>query len=222
MSSTFNDVGLMTILAVLAWRHGLRKMAFDWRPLASTALLAAPLALYLTAKSEAIPAGFIGALPCIAEHKECFTWGSYLLFLLLEVGLAVTILLLWRGKEREFLIVAACALCAIPLYRVGIYNDFAMRASLPTLAVLAILSAKVLAAGPQRYSVAIVFVLLMALPTAVGEITRDFLPGQGISPETTFDEPKTTKKHHQKNTPQPNQKQRQKTKKTNTATTTPA
>jgi len=187
--SPFSAVGLLPFLAVLAWRHGLRKMAFDWRPLASTALLAAPLALYLTAKSEAIPAGFIGALPCIAEHKECFTWGSYLLFLLLEVGLAVTILLLWRGKEREFLIVAACALCAIPLYRVGIYNDFAMRASLPALAVLAILSAKVLAAGPQRYSVAIVFVLLMALPTAVGEITRGFLPGQGISPETTFDEP---------------------------------
>lgn len=78
----------------------------------------------------------------------------------------------------------------IPLYRIGIYNDFAMRASLPALAVLSILCAKVLAAGATRYSAAIVVVLLLALPTSVGEIYRGFIrEDPAIRPDATFNDP---------------------------------
>lgn len=187
--SPFIAMGLLPFLAALAWRHGLKNLAFDWRAVAATFLLAGPLGLYLVAGAESIPAGFIASVPCIPDHPHCFTWGSYALFLFIEITLVLIILFL-RNPKENFLVAAAITLCLIPLYRIGIYNDFAMRASIPALAVLAILSAKTLVAGPPRYSAAVVVVLLLALPTSVGEIYRGFLHADaGIRPETTFDDP---------------------------------
>ena len=201
--SPFSAIGLMPFFLVLLWRHGFGKILLDWRPIVSTVLLAVPLAIYLTAKAESIPAGFIASVPCITDHRECFTWTYYVLFLLLEVSLPLAILFLWKEKEQGFLAAAAIALCLIPLYRIGIYNDFAMRASLPALAVLAILCAKALVRAPPRYSRAVVVVLLMALPTSVGEIYRGFLPGPSVPPATTFDDQWATRFLRQYFAPQP-------------------
>lgn len=96
---------------------------------------------------------------------------------------------LWKPKEHGFLVAAALALCLIPLYRVGIYNDFAMRASMPALAVLSILCAKAYAQAPTRYSRAMLVVLMLALPTSAAEIYRGFMPGPSIRADATFDDP---------------------------------
>jgi hypothetical protein len=66
----------------------------------------------------------------------------------------------------------------------GAANDFGMRASLPSLAVLAILCAKLLVTGPRPYSIAVLVVLLAALPTTLGEMSRSFAAVPDIDPNT--------------------------------------
>ena len=201
--SPFSAAGLVPFLLALLWQHGGGKMLWGWRQIASTLLLVVPLGLYLLAKSESIPTGFITDVPCITEHRDCFTWKSYFIFLLLEVGLLLAILFFWRQKEQGFLVAAALALCLIPLYRVGIYNDFAMRASLPALAVLAIFCAKAIVHAPRPYAWGALLVLLLALPTTGGEIYRVFMTGPAIRPDTTFDDPWAKKYLRQYFAPQP-------------------
>jgi hypothetical protein len=183
--SPFAAVGLAPFLLLLARLHGLRPILLDWRPIASILLLAAPIALYFSANAVAIPARFVLTSPC-NEFGACFTWSSYLLFLLIEVGAPLLILLLWRSKEKGVLIAAAITLCVIPFYAVGAGNDFAMRSSLPSLAVLAILCTKALLETPKRLAVAMVIAVLIMLPTCFSEFYRGFRPGPGIDPDKTF------------------------------------
>jgi hypothetical protein len=181
--SPFSAIGLTPFLLVLSVHHGLRKIAFDWRAILSVLLLALPIALYLTAGTSDIPHGYIGTLPCIADHP-CFTWPSYFLFLLIEIGGPAAILFMCRETEKKFLIAATVALCLLPLYRMGAANDFGMRASLPSLAVLAILCAKLLITAPRPYPITVLVLLLAALPTALGEISRSFAAVPDIDPNT--------------------------------------
>jgi hypothetical protein len=164
-------IGLAPFLLALTLQHGLYKIIFGWRALLSVLLLAIPVGFYLTAGFAIIPHGYIG-VSC-AEDAPCFTWPSYFLFLLIEIGAPLAILFLRKEPEHGFLVAAAIALCLIPLYRIGVANDFAMRASLPSLALLSILCAK-LFAGPRPYPMAALAVLLIAFPTVAGELLRGF------------------------------------------------
>lgn len=166
-------IGLVPFLITLAVQRGPLSIAFGWRAIASTLLLALPVGLYLISGSGAIPHDFIGKFSC--TQGPCFTWLSYFLFLAIEVGATLTILFLRKQPEQGFLLAAASALCLIPLFKMGVFNDFAMRASLPSLAVLAILFSK-LFAGPRPYPVAALAVLLLAFPSIFGEFSRGFLP----------------------------------------------
>lgn len=91
--SPFSAIGLLPFLVALVWIHG-KKLLFNWRLWASTLLLAVPLGLYLSAAAESIPNGFIANVLCIADHRECFTWASYVLFLLIEIALPLVTLFL--------------------------------------------------------------------------------------------------------------------------------
>jgi hypothetical protein len=183
--SPFSTIGLLPFVFALTLQHGWRKLVLQWRAISSILLLAVPVALYLNAGAVNIPHGFIFALPC--NTLGCFSWSSYLLVLALEVGVPLVIVLLHKEPEHGFATAAAIALCLVPLYNMGAVNDFAMRASLPSLAVIAILCAKAFPAGPRIAAAATIFVLLCALPTVAGEIARGFLPGEDMPANYVFD-----------------------------------
>lgn len=186
--SPFSALGITPFMLLLISKNGFRKTALEWQSVLSTCLLGIPLCLYMTTSLENIPSGPISSIPCLWDDGDCFTWSSYFIFIVLEVGLFIITLLLAKIREKDFLIIAAISLLLIPLYRMGINNDFAMRASLPALAVLAILTGRALTIGSRKISLAILFLLFFALPTTLGEVYRGFLPG-GISPETKFADP---------------------------------
>jgi hypothetical protein len=183
--SPFSALGLLPFMIALSWRHGLRAIALNWRAIGSGVLLGLPVAIYLHAGSAAIPHGYIGTLPCIAP-ESCFTFPSYVLFILVEVALPLAVLLVHNKSAQGFLVAAAITLCVIPFYKIGWLNDFAMRASLPALAIVAILCAQLLADGSKVLVAALIVVLLLGLPTTVGEIARGFMPQPEISPDTDF------------------------------------
>jgi hypothetical protein len=171
--SPFATIGLLPYLAVLFLRQDSRRIALGWRPILSVLLLALPVAAYLSSGTAVIPHGFIWENPCTSDGP-CFTSLTYVLFLVIEVGVPLVVLFVRREPEQGFLITAAVVLCLIPFYKMGLENDFVMRVSLPSLALLAILCAKLFAA-PAPWPTASLVVLLLASPSVAGELVRGFL-----------------------------------------------
>ena len=170
--SPLATIGLLPFFLTLLAQHGPLRLVLGWRPLVTIPLLALPVGLYLISGTSVIPHGLIWKLPCTSAL--CFTWGRYIIFLLVEVGVPLAILFARKSKEQGFLGIAAATLCLIPLYRLGVFNDFAMRASIPSLAVLAILSAKLFAA-PRPWPTLALVIVLVGLPSVAGEFIRGFL-----------------------------------------------
>jgi hypothetical protein len=187
--SPFSAIGLTPFLLALLVQHGARGLIMDLRSIVSVLLLSVPVALYLTAGSGTIPHGFIGKLPCleIVPWKGCFTWPTYPIFLVIEIGAPLAMLFLRREREQGFVVASAIALLALPLYKFGAMNDLSMRASLPALAVLAILSAKLLTEGRKTYAAAVILILAAATPNVLGEMYRGFIPGAHVPPNNTVD-----------------------------------
>ena len=96
------------------------------------AALPAPLLLiFLAGGSGAVEHGFI-------IDKPNF-WSVYVSFIYVEFVPYVVLLAVMRPaivKDPTFLLIVGCLLF-IPFYKVGVSNDFAMRASIPALALLA-------------------------------------------------------------------------------------
>jgi hypothetical protein len=170
--SPFATIGLAPFVLILLIKHGPLQIALGWRPILSFLLLALPVFLYLASGISAIPHGFIWTVSC--TEQPCFTWAGYVLFLVIEVGVPLVVLFARAEPEGGFLITAAITLCLIPLYKIGMWNDFAMRASLPSLAILAILCAKLVGA-PRPWPTTALVIVLLALPSVTGELVRGFL-----------------------------------------------
>jgi hypothetical protein len=73
---------------------------------------------------------------------------KFLTFFVLEIlaWVVPVFLATGRGRERGLLLMSAGLLTALCFYRVGIYNDLMMRASIPALLLLWVLAARALAA----------------------------------------------------------------------------
>jgi hypothetical protein len=184
--SIFSAVGLVPFLCALAARHGYRHILLNWRALFSVILLAIPVGVYLTSATGQVPHGFIGSIPCVVSDTLCFTGTRYVLFVLLEIGAPLAILFRRKEDEQGFLAAGAIALCLIPLYRIGEFNDFAMRASGPPIAVLSIFCIKLLITGPKRYSLAVIAILLCALPEVYVELSLPLHRVIPVTPDMTF------------------------------------
>jgi hypothetical protein len=184
--SPFSALGLFPFFCLFVAQCGLRKVILDWRPLLSVVVLVIPIAAYLTSAPEGVPHGLIGSLPCVMPGRPCFSIPRYILFILIEISGPFAILF-WRGeKEQGVLVTAAITLCVIPLYLVGEGNDFAMRVSGPAIAVLSILSAKALIAGPRKYSVAMLIVLLLGLPGVFADLAYPLNSTEHVTPDVKF------------------------------------
>lgn len=97
---------------------------------------------------------------------------SYIAFCLFEFGL-FAIIIMEEFKRDVLFWVVVVTLLLIPLYNAGIYNDFAMRASIPALIILMIYVAKyILVQTSIKQRVAMVFILIVGAVTPFNEIYR--------------------------------------------------
>ena len=147
--------------------------AADFATALAAGLGAAPAAAFLTLDAQTIEKGFL-------DFTSPTTLQSYGANFLLKA--APWLALAWeatRGKDRrtiaEFLLIFL-ALLAIPTYRLGFANDFAMRVSIPALALLALRAAPAIAvradAPLRRKATAGIIVALAAITPGV-EIWRN-------------------------------------------------
>ena len=166
--SPLSALGLLPFLfAGLSWRRDARVIA---NPLAQLPwwLLGLLIASFLTMDGSGIPSGWQ-----FHDSGEFITFlASYLPFCCLEFGLLAW--LIWRaGGMTPPARVAVGVLLVLPLYQLGAANDLVMRASIPSLMVLAMACPPVLLdfCQPQRLRIALVSVLLVG---AVGALHEPF------------------------------------------------
>lgn len=131
--SPFAALGLLPFfIAGLNWRRDhttLLSLRSSW-PFIVLALL---VTAYLTMDTQDIVKGWV-----VTEFRDRSEfWLRYTTFCMLEFGIAA-LLLISLGTFELRLAIAMVVLSALPLYRIGIGNDLAMRASIPALTVLAL------------------------------------------------------------------------------------
>jgi hypothetical protein len=146
-----------------------------WPALAT--LITAPALLYLTMGSAAVGGG-------VAQSHHL---NAYLLFILLEIG-GYLMALRAVGRDQPFglatTLITCGALLLIPFGQIGQGPDFVMRGSIPALAVMAVMMARILAApAPPIARRWVLLVGLIGLATPVGEIWRALT--WGPSPQVT-------------------------------------
>ena len=145
-----------------------------WPALAT--LLSLPALLYLTAGSAAVGGGVAHA-----HHRH-----AYLLFILIELG-GYLLALRVRGRQQPFgmatTAITVASLLLIPFGQIGEGPDFVMRASIPALAVMAVMMARIVIDGPAPARRWVWLMGLIGLATPASEIWRALT--WGPSPQVT-------------------------------------
>jgi len=128
--SPFAAIGLLPFALAAAVRAR-REVFTDAGNLLCALALVVPLLAYLLAGSGDVPRGF-------TFTEAGFRASLYVAFVMLEVGIYLIVLRLHGWGHLRYPVMVVALLIVIPLCRIGIYNDFAMRASIPSLMLLAI------------------------------------------------------------------------------------
>ncbi len=171
--SPFVAVGLAPFVLVMSLRLGLRKVLLNWQDGLVIALIGLPIVFYLLTDAASVPHGLIWENRCVSPGGPCFSWPGLIIFLALEIGGAALVMLLCRVNLPEsFLTTALVTLTLIPFYLIGINNDFAMRASLPAIAILALTCSSALTIAKWPRLVIPLSVLIIGLATPVSEVYR--------------------------------------------------
>jgi hypothetical protein len=170
--SPFVAVGLIPLVAYAVFSNRFSTV-FSVQNCIAAPVVALVAVLYFSAHNQNLPKHFIlnfGNLPSL--------WPHYLLFCVLEFGLFFWFLKDWRFEEgtNGWAWVSLLALTVLPIYRIGLYNDFAMRASNPSLFVLSVLIAQNLVSNHGRIKNPSLFVLLL-----LGTLTGLFETGRSLS-----------------------------------------
>jgi hypothetical protein len=176
--STFTAVGVALVIVMQAIQYIRPKeiLVVVRRILPSIALSAvvvALLAMYLLTGTGSIP-----KFPIFSQAAyDAFSFDGpsqilrdYLLFIALEVGVYLVLLFFILRQHRKELALVALVLCLIPLYRIGMFNDFAMRASIPPLLLLMLLVARGLL-QKSHGSKALVLRLCLVVTFVLGSVT---------------------------------------------------
>jgi hypothetical protein len=149
------------------WRSLLKTYWLAW---VGAFLVALPVVGYITLDSGGVPKGIIPLTPLSLAHL--------LEFYLLEVG--VVGILAFSLRPCTPVGIALIVLFILPFMRLGVANDFVMRASIPSLAVLAIavgilLTNTVVSAREKLSRYAIIFLLVIGAVTPIAEISRSLI-----------------------------------------------
>lgn len=137
--SPFAAIGILPFAALYALAHiktGLTTLRPHGIQIVAALLLAFVAACYLTLGADTIPGG-MAKITSSAPGEFIIIYFRFVMF---EFGLLVLALFLLIGEERKLLSVAAICLLALPLFRFGLANDLVMRASIPALVILLILT----------------------------------------------------------------------------------
>jgi hypothetical protein len=174
--------GTLPFAAALFLRRWRSQLASSYvTACAATSALFLPVVVYLTVDWRSVPHEWLWLRPDFAFN--------YLLFLALELPQLAILAMVWRNEPRErrlLVAVLAVVLIAIPLGKFGAANDFAMRASIPALWLLAFMFSDALAnrmaLRPKLLVNALAVVLVGAVTPAL-EIARSLIfPPYAISP----------------------------------------
>ncbi len=173
--SPFAAIGILPFAALYAIAHiktGLPTLRLHGIQVVAAMLLASVVACYLALGADAIPGGM--AKVASSEPGEFII--IYFRFVMFEFGLLALALFVLIGEERKLLSVAAICLLALPLFRFGLANDLVMRASIPALVILLILTLRTTSkSAAMRLSVpsaTLWLFLAFAVVTAEHEIRR--------------------------------------------------
>jgi hypothetical protein len=168
--SPLTMAGALPIVGILVLRRELGNLEF--RNLLAPRLLAAgaaalcflPVAAYLAADAETVP-----HLWLVGGDRF---WSTYVVFVIIQLPQIAIVALCWRRLDadlRAISILAIGMLLIIPIYRLGPNNDFAMRASILPLALLAFVFASIVA--QLRWRDGIKPVAAVALVLCLGSLT---------------------------------------------------
>ena len=166
--SPFVAVGIVPFILAAAYKHDLRAL-ISWPNILSVLFLGPMLFGYILSDSQGVPRHLIFMI------GNDWTWGNLIGFYLLEFVIFSLILATLGTRRPEILAVAIVSLLAIPLLDMGIYNDFAMRTSIPALGVMAILVVEAFLVHPWRKTLPLLIVFLLGIGTGVAEISRGFV-----------------------------------------------
>jgi hypothetical protein len=128
--STFAAMGLLPFALLSAVRTP-REVFADIGNILCLLVVGIPISGYLLAGIGGLPSGF-------TFMKSQFSIGLYVVFLALEVGLYFVALRLHGWRHLRYPVAVIAVLIVLPLYSIGIYNDFTMRACIPAIMLLAI------------------------------------------------------------------------------------
>jgi hypothetical protein len=188
-------LGLVPFVSCRVWDTAVRERSSRWlhpRVWAPALLVGLAIAAYLTLDTGGIPAGWtLGRQGFGAAAIGADLWRQAEFFLL-EAGLIGWVILTIHRSAA--VVLALCVLAVLPVVRFGASNDFVMRVSIPSLAVLAIGACLALfaepspaaasaAAGPIRARLRIKKAVLVALLLA-GAVTpfQEFSRAAALEP----------------------------------------
>lgn len=167
--SPFVAIGLLPFTVTAAVLCRLRG-AFSFANVAGGPLLCVVAAAFLLASAGSIPHGWW------FDASQASEWTVLMAFYLLEFGLVALLSVPARnavGPPRAFWWVAIACLIVLPLYRVGLFNDFTMRASIPALFVFwSFVAARLLGRPWNARTIALLVLVLLGACTAGTEIAR--------------------------------------------------
>ena len=128
--SPFAAIGILPF-ALVSVARAWREVFADFGNILCGMVVIVPLMGYLLAGSGDIPHGFNFLNPE-------FSIARYVGFLTLEVGLYLAALRLHGWRHLRYPVLVVAILILLPLYRIGLYNDFTMRTCIPAIMLLAI------------------------------------------------------------------------------------
>jgi hypothetical protein len=136
----------------------------------AVAFLFLPMVLYLWADAGAVPHE-------VLLWRDGFAW-RYFSFLVIEIPQALIVLYAWNKVEpcdRRILALSLLLLLLIPLYSIGVSNDFVMRVSIPSLLVLGYAFARIAVLTPRDngpFATTISTIIILSAATPLVEIKQ--------------------------------------------------
>jgi len=137
----------------------------------AAALCFLPIAIYLGADAGSVPHRWLVAVPGF--------WSFYVVFIVIQIPHVAIVASFWSRLDpasRTLSILSILVLLLIPFYRLGANNDFAMRASIMPLALLAFVFGSIVADMELRDGIrriaAVAAIIVLGCITSVLEIQR--------------------------------------------------
>jgi hypothetical protein len=168
----FALIGLLPFAAMVLLEQRPALRTIPKLQLAAAVALGGLVLSYLALDIAAIPGGMAHVA---ATESDSFAT-AYLRFVLFEFGLLALAILRLHPDEKKLLVLTALVLLVLPLFRFGLGNDLVMRASIPALVMLLIMTLQTAlspaARKPSPAAALFWLCLLFGAVTAEHEIER--------------------------------------------------